>query len=97
MSFYEINIALNCITAFILGAASIDSRVHNKTIGAIALSIGCVGSILNMARPDFFGLLPIGMAIGLDSILAMSAIYWRMTWKDQRKNNNRRIFGERRQ
>ena len=93
MTAYDLNIALNFITAFICGAASIDSRVHNKTLGAIALGIGSVGSILNMVRPDFFGLLPVGMALGLDSVLAMVAIYWRMTWKDPRKHD-RSLLGD---
>lgn len=91
MTAYEFNIVLNCITAVICGSASIDSRVHNKTIGAILLSIGSIGSILNMVRPDFFGLLPLPVAIGLNSLVAVIAIYWRVTWRDPRKHD-RELF-----
>lgn len=91
MTAYEYNIMVNCITAFICGAASIDSRVHNKTLGAIALSIGSIGSILNMVRPDFFGLLPVSIAICLNSASAIAALYWRITWKDPRRHD-RELF-----
>lgn len=85
MTAYEYNIMVNCITAFIFGAASIDSRVHNKTLGAIGLSIGCIGSILNMVRPDFFGLLSVEFAILINTAVALACIYWRITWRDPRK------------
>jgi hypothetical protein len=77
--------------------AAINPKVHNKTIGAIVLAVIGIGALLNMARNNFFGLLPPDIALLVNSAGAGIALYSAINHKDARRNpRDRDIFLEKR-
>lgn len=77
---------ISCLIIFTFCAWTVlDKRVHTGVLGTSIL--GCVGvaALLNISRPDYFGLLPFHYTTCLNLMLAVAAIWFRLNWKDPRR------------
>lgn len=74
-----------CVIIFSFCAWTVlDKRVHTGVLGTSILGSVGVAALLNISRPDYFGLLPFHYTTGLNLMLAVAAIWFRLTWKDPR-------------
>lgn len=73
---------ISCLIIFTFCAWTVlDKRVHTKVAGTTILSCVGVAALLNISRPDYFGLLPFHYTTGLNLFMAIAAIWFWIKWK----------------
>lgn len=90
MTWY-LNIIFNSIILAFCVWTVLDKRVHLKSVGTMLMGTVGIFSLLNMTRPDFFGLLPEHYALMLNGSIASAATWFYLQWEDPRKHD-RRLF-----